>query len=144
MFAWTYKGLKGNPLSLAKHCIELKKDVPHLHQAHYRMNPNYANIVKQDVDKLLKTGYFKHVEVTWLSAIAIVPKKNRKLQIWIYYRIFSSTTKNKIARQTWIAMVTAIIPTTQEANQKKSKLIRTKRQMYTRKRLKGKQKKCWM
>jgi hypothetical protein len=41
-----------------------------------------ANIVEQDVDKLLKVGFFKPVEeATWLSPIVIVPNKNRKLGI---------------------------------------------------------------
>jgi hypothetical protein len=46
VFAWSYKDLKGIPPSLAEHRIELEKDVPAAHQARYRMNPNYASIIK--------------------------------------------------------------------------------------------------
>jgi hypothetical protein len=82
VFAWTYKDLKGIPPSVALHRIELNKDVPLVHHAHYRMNLNYANIIKQDVDKLLKAGFIKPVEeATWLSPIVIVPKRNGKLRI---------------------------------------------------------------
>jgi hypothetical protein len=46
VFAWTYKDLKGIPLDLAQHRIELDITIPSAHQASYRLNPNYATIVK--------------------------------------------------------------------------------------------------
>jgi hypothetical protein len=46
VFARSYKDLKGIPPSLEEHRIELDKDVPTAHQAKYKMNPNYASIVK--------------------------------------------------------------------------------------------------
>jgi hypothetical protein len=42
----------------------------------YRLNPNYAPMVKQDIDKLLSTRFIQSMEeATWLSPIVIVPKK---------------------------------------------------------------------
>jgi hypothetical protein len=42
----------------------------------YRLSPNYATIVKQDIDKLLATGFIEFVEeTTWLSSIVVIPKK---------------------------------------------------------------------
>jgi hypothetical protein len=55
VFAWTYKDLKGIPLELAQHRIKLDMSLPLAHQARYRLNPNYALAVKQDIDKLLVT-----------------------------------------------------------------------------------------
>ncbi len=52
---WTYKDLKGIPLELAHHRIELNMTIPSVHQAKYKLNPNYATVVKQDIDKLLVT-----------------------------------------------------------------------------------------
>ena len=76
MFAWTYEDLKGIPPSVAQHRIVLKKDVPPIHQAQYRMNPNYASIVKKNIDKLLAVGFIVLVEeATWLSPIVVVSKK---------------------------------------------------------------------
>jgi hypothetical protein len=46
VFSWTYKDLKEILPYVALHHIELKKDVLHVHQARYRMNLNYFNIVK--------------------------------------------------------------------------------------------------
>jgi hypothetical protein len=56
-FAWTYKDLKGIPLELAQHRIELDVLIPPTHQARYRLNPNYVEIVKHDIDKLLTVSF---------------------------------------------------------------------------------------
>jgi hypothetical protein len=67
VFAWTYKDLKGIPPKLAQHRIELGTIKPLAHQAMYKLNPNYAIIVKQDIDKLLTTKFIKSIEgTTWL------------------------------------------------------------------------------
>jgi hypothetical protein len=43
---------------------------------------------------LLIAGFTKFVEeATWLSPIVIVPKKNGKLRIYIYFRKLNATTK---------------------------------------------------
>jgi len=53
----------------------------------YKLNPNYATIVKQNIYKLLTTGFIQFVEeATWLSPIIVVPKKNGKLWIYIYFK----------------------------------------------------------
>jgi len=76
VFAWTYKDLKGIPPELTQHIIELDTTIPSTHQAKYRLNPNYATTIKQDIDKLLTAGFIEYVEeVTWLSPIVVVPKK---------------------------------------------------------------------
>jgi hypothetical protein len=53
VFVWTYKYLKGIPLELAQHKIELDTTIPLAHQAGYTLNLNYVVAVKQDIDKLL-------------------------------------------------------------------------------------------
>lgn len=59
-FAWTYKDLKGIPLELAQHWIELDNTtIPPAHHAMYRLNPNYAAIMKQDINKLLVVGFIQ-------------------------------------------------------------------------------------
>jgi hypothetical protein len=48
------------------------------------MNPNYAIVVKQDLDKFLNVGFITLAEeVSWLSPIVFVPKKNDKLRIYV-------------------------------------------------------------
>jgi hypothetical protein len=40
------KILKGIPLELAQHRIELNTTIPSTHQAMYKLNPNYATTIK--------------------------------------------------------------------------------------------------
>jgi hypothetical protein len=46
IFAWTYKDLKGIPLEIAQHWIELDTSIPLAHPTRYRLNLNYVVIVK--------------------------------------------------------------------------------------------------
>ena len=58
------------------------------------MNPNYAKAVKEDLEKLLKAGFIELVDqVTWLSPIVVVPKKNGKLRICVDFRRLNAATK---------------------------------------------------
>jgi hypothetical protein len=82
VFSWTYIDFKDLRPCMAPHYLELEKDVLHVYQADYWMTVHIANIVEQDIDKLLTASFFKPVEeATWLSPITIVPNKNRKLAI---------------------------------------------------------------
>ena len=97
--------------SVAPHYLELEKDVLHVHQAYYWMTMHSVNIIEQDIDKFLMASFFKHdKEATWLSSIVIVPNKNRKLGIWTNYWMLTATSKNKMAKRTWIATMIAINP----------------------------------
>ncbi len=81
VFSWIYKDLKGILPELAQHRIELDTSIPSTHQATYRLNPNYATTIKQDIDKLLVARFVQLVEeARWLSPIVVIPKKNRKLK----------------------------------------------------------------
>jgi len=94
VFAWTYKDLKGIPSELTQHRIELDTTIPFAHQARYILNPNYAAIVKQNIDKLLVDGFIEYAkETTWLSSIVIVPKKNGELKIYIDLKKLNVATK---------------------------------------------------
>jgi hypothetical protein len=94
MFVWTYKYMKSITLKLAQHIIELNTSVPPTHQARYKLNPNYVAIVKHDIDKLLATRFIQLVdEGTWLSHVVVVPKKNKKLKIYVDSRKLNKATK---------------------------------------------------
>ena len=56
VFAFSYEDLRGIPEHIATHRIELDTTISSCHQARYRMNPNYAKAVKEDLEKLLKAG----------------------------------------------------------------------------------------
>ena len=85
IFAWHYTDMKGVDPRFCMHRINLKKDAILIVSQRYRMNPNYAKHVKEELDKLLKVGFIYPVEaITWLSPIVIVPKKNGKLRICVW------------------------------------------------------------
>ncbi len=94
IFAWTNKDLKGIPHDMAQHQIKLDTLIPLVHQARYRLNPNYATIVQHDIDKLFATSFIKRVEeAIWLSPKVIVPKKDGKFRICVNFRKFNVVTK---------------------------------------------------
>jgi len=94
VFAWIYKYLKGIHPDLTQHIIELNTSIPLARQARYRLNPNYATVVKHDIDKLLTVGFIQPVnEATWLSPIMVVPRKKRKLRICVDFKKLNKATK---------------------------------------------------
>ncbi len=94
VFAWTYKNLKGIPPKLTQHKIELDTIILLACQAKHRLNPNYATMVKQDIDKLLVVEFIESIEeATWLSPIVVVPKKNGKLKVCIDFKKLNAATK---------------------------------------------------
>ncbi len=96
VFAWTYKYLKGIPLKLPQHKIELDTLIPSTSRAKYKLNPNYATIIKQYIDKLLADGFIQFVkEATWFSPIVIIPQKNGKLKICIDFKKLNAATKKE-------------------------------------------------
>jgi hypothetical protein len=53
VFAWSYKELKGVPKLIYEHKIELNTNACPIKQHPYRMNPNYAQKVRKNLNKLL-------------------------------------------------------------------------------------------
>jgi hypothetical protein len=94
IFAFSYKDLRGIPEHIATHRIDLDPTISPSHQARYRMNPNYAKAVKDDLERLLTAGFIMPVDqATWLSPILVVPKKNGKLRICVEFRRLNTATK---------------------------------------------------
>jgi hypothetical protein len=54
VFAWGYKELKGIPRSICEHKIELTANARSIKQQSYRMNLNYAQRIKNYLDKILE------------------------------------------------------------------------------------------
>jgi hypothetical protein len=79
--------------------IKFDTIIPLAHQSNYKLNPNYATIIKQIIDKLLTVGFIKLVEeATCLSLIMVVPKKNGKLKICVDFKKLNTTTRNNLYR----------------------------------------------
>jgi len=64
------------------------------HQAKYRLNPNYATTINQNIHNLLVVGFIESIKkATWLSFTVVVPKKNGNLRICIDFRKLNAATK---------------------------------------------------
>ena len=86
VFAWSYEDMWGLDPQLYQHQSHLSTDAKPVAQWHYRMNPNYAVKLKEEIDKLLRFGFIHPVkQATWLSPIVVVPKKNGKIQVCVDY-----------------------------------------------------------
>jgi hypothetical protein len=58
------------------------------------LNLNYVVVVKQEINKLLATRFIQLVEeVTWLSPIVIVSKKNGNLKTCVAFKKLNKATK---------------------------------------------------
>jgi 5-bromo-4-chloroindolyl phosphate hydrolysis protein len=69
IFTLSYTDLKGIPPHSAKHYIKLDTTILLAHQVQHRMNPNYATVVKQDLNKLLVIGFTKLVETSHMVVV---------------------------------------------------------------------------
>ena len=79
---------------MCEHKIELQAEAKPVRQMRYRMNPNYAAKVKEEIDKYLEAEFIYPVDKTeWLSPIVIVQKKNGKLQVFVDYQKLNAVTK---------------------------------------------------
>ena len=87
VFSWSYEDMKGLEPQFHQHKINLSPHTIPVKQRWYRLNPNYAAKVKEEIDKLLRVGFIRPVKrKTWLSPIVVVPKKNGKLRVCVDYR----------------------------------------------------------
>ena len=73
-FAQSYGNLGCLDPRFYQHQIHLHTDARPVQQRRYRMNPNYAARVKEEIDKLLRVGFIQLVKkATWLRPIVVVP-----------------------------------------------------------------------
>ena len=85
--------MKGIDPTFYEHHIDLRKDAVPVWQQRYRMNPNYAVKVKEEIDKLLAVGFIYPIDkITWLSPIVVVPKKNGTIRVCVDYRKLNAAT----------------------------------------------------
>ena len=93
VFAWSYADMEGINPKFYQHKINLKEGEKPVKQQRYRMNPNYAKLVKEEIDKLLRVGFIYPVEkATWMSPIVIVPNNNNKITVCVNYWKLNAAT----------------------------------------------------
>jgi hypothetical protein len=95
VFAWDYKDMKGIHPNICINCIYIKESSRPIIQPQIRMNPSLRDIIKEELQKLLDVGFnYPISDSEWVSPLVIVPKKNEKCRVCIYYRGLNKSTRN--------------------------------------------------
>ena len=64
-----------------------------LRQPQLRMNPMLKEVVKEELQKILKVGFIYPISNSqWVSPLVVVPKKNGKWRICVDYRELNKAT----------------------------------------------------
>jgi hypothetical protein len=86
--------MKGISLELCTHRIYIKEYCQLICQSQRRMNPNLREILKEELQKLLNTGFIYPIsDNEWVSLLVIVPKKNGKWRVCVDYRALNKATQ---------------------------------------------------
>ena len=94
-FAWSYDELREIPREMVEHRIPLILDATPIRQKEKRMNPQLQLLVRAELERLLKAGFIKPVEITdWVSPMVLVKKRNVKLKVYLNYRKLNACTQN--------------------------------------------------
>jgi hypothetical protein len=81
-FAWEYTDMQGIHPDTCTHHIYTDETIRPLRQPQRRMNPMLKEVVKEELQKLLKVGFIYPIsDSQWVSPLVVVPKKNGKWTI---------------------------------------------------------------
>ncbi|MCO5547001.1 hypothetical protein L7F22_000441 [Adiantum nelumboides] len=94
LFSWTYHDMKGVTPFVVQHTIPMISTAKPVQQRPYPMNPKYAKIVQEELEKLIECGFIYPIEHSeWVSPIVIVPKKNGKFRVCVDLKNLNATTR---------------------------------------------------
>ena len=81
-----------NKTSLYPHAIRLKENSQPVKQRAYRTSKMKADIIKEELTKLLNKGLIAPSQSPWSSPVVLMPKKNGKWRLCIDYRRLNELT----------------------------------------------------
>lgn len=86
--------MKGLDPQLCTHHIYTEKYAWPIFQPQKVLNPHLRDIVKHKLQKLLDVNFiFPISDSQWISPLVVVPKKNGKWRICVYYRELNKATE---------------------------------------------------
>jgi len=77
---------------LATHHIALGSDTKPVSFSPYRLHPEKAKLVQNEIDEMLKMCIITHSDRPWTSPIVIVPKPDGSIRLCVDYRRVNSLT----------------------------------------------------
>lgn len=92
-FVWGYTDMQGIHPETCTHHIYTDTSIQPARQPQRRMNPMLKEIVRDELQKLLKVKFIYPIsDNQWVSPLVIVPKKNGKWQVCVDYREINKAT----------------------------------------------------
>ena len=86
MFAWTHSNITGISPTHASHKLNVVPSARPVRQRVRRFHPNHHQIIQAEVDNLLDAGFIRDIKYPeWLANVVVVPKKDGKWRVCIYY-----------------------------------------------------------
>ena len=86
-FAWDYTDMHRIHPETCTHHIHTDSNIKPVRQLQRRMNPMLQDIVRDELQKLLKVNFIYPISHSqWVSPLVVVPKKNGKWWICVDYR----------------------------------------------------------
>ncbi|XP_026331519.1 uncharacterized protein LOC113238882 [Hyposmocoma kahamanoa] len=82
---------KHKPSLLGEHAIITNTDRP-ISVPPYRLSANSKNILKQEIDKMLKIGVIEPCSSPWAAPVVLVPKPNGEISVCVDYRRLNDIT----------------------------------------------------
>ena len=84
VFAWTYEDMPGINRDIAQHYIPTKERCKLVKQKLRRLKPEWAQLVKEDIEKQIKAKFSEVRDyLKWLANVIPVPKKDGRVRICI-------------------------------------------------------------
>ncbi|RDX66999.1 hypothetical protein CR513_54181, partial [Mucuna pruriens] len=99
IFAWSYKDMPGLDNEIVEHRIPMEPNCPPVKQKLRRMNPKTSLKIKEEMKKQLEAEFLTIAKYPqWVANIVPVPKKDRKVKMFVGYRdLNKASPKDKFA-----------------------------------------------
>ena len=79
VFAWTHLDMTGINLVHASHKLNVIPSAKQVRQKVRRFHPDRHQVIKAEVDNLLKARFIKEIKYPeWMANVVVVPKKGEK------------------------------------------------------------------
>eukprot|EP00253_Pinus_taeda_P020812 PITA_20812 len=92
-FTWGYTDMHEIHPETCTHHIYIDSNVKPVRQPQRRMNPMLQDVVREELQKLLRVNFIYPIsDSQWVSPLVVVPKKNGKWRICVDYRQLNKAT----------------------------------------------------